>query len=60
MVIHVTKVNDAVRLLQGQYFHVAGDAACTRRPTVKADQIYNNEHREGDAARKENTSIGRE
>lgn len=30
MVVYVTKGSDAVRLLQGQYFHVAGESAYTR------------------------------
>lgn len=30
MVVYVTKGSDAVRLLQGQYFDVAGESAYTR------------------------------
>lgn len=30
MVVYVTKGSDAVRLIQGQYFHVAGESAYTR------------------------------
>jgi len=30
MVVYVTKGSDAVRLLQGQYFHMAGESAYTR------------------------------
>lgn len=30
MVVYVTKGSDATRLLQGQYFHVAGESAYTR------------------------------
>jgi hypothetical protein len=29
MVVYVTKGSDAVRLLQGQYFHIAGESAYT-------------------------------
>lgn len=43
MVIYVTKGSDAVRLLQGQYFHIAGESAYTSiyEPRTGPVQCYN-------------------
>lgn len=43
MVIYVTRRSDAVRLLQAQYFHVAGESAYTRVyvPRTGPTQCYN-------------------
>jgi hypothetical protein len=43
MVVYVTKGSDAVRLLQGQYFHVAGESAFTRvfEPRRGPTQCFN-------------------
>jgi hypothetical protein len=43
MVIYVTKGSDAVRLLQEQYFHIAGESAYTRvyEPRMGPIQCYN-------------------
>lgn len=42
MVVYVTKGSDATRLLQGQYFHVAGESAYTRvfEPRIGPTQCY--------------------
>jgi hypothetical protein len=42
MVVYVTKASDAVRLLQGQYFHVDGESAYTRiyEPQSGPTQCY--------------------
>lgn len=42
MVVYVTKGSDAVRLLQGQYFHLAGESAYTRvyEPRTGPVQCY--------------------
>jgi hypothetical protein len=43
MVVYVTKGSEAVRLLQGQYFHVAGESAYTEvyEHRVGPTQCYN-------------------
>ena len=43
MVVYVTKGSDAVRLLQGQYFHIAGEPAYTRVYELRTGpvQCYN-------------------
>jgi hypothetical protein len=43
MVVYVTKGSDAVRLLQGQYFHIAGESAYTSiyEPRTGPVQCYN-------------------
>jgi hypothetical protein len=43
MAVYVTKGSDAVRLLQGQYFHVADKSAYTRvfEPRRGPIQCYN-------------------
>jgi hypothetical protein len=42
MVVYVSKGSEAVRLLQAQYFHVAGESAYTRvyEPRKRPDQCY--------------------
>jgi hypothetical protein len=42
MVVYVTKSSEAMRLLQGQYFHVAGESAYTRafEPRYSPLQCY--------------------
>lgn len=42
MVVYVTRASDATRLLQGQYFHIAGESAYTRafEPRYGPPQCY--------------------
>jgi hypothetical protein len=42
MAVYVSKSNEATKLLQGQYFHIAGESAYTRvfEPRLRPDQCY--------------------